>query len=283
MSLRQTIIGCAAALALGAGLVPETQAQPFETSTSWLQGFDDWISEIGTMKAEDFQFSVGAGVGMTPDYPGGDKYKAVALPLFQLRYKDKLTVDPLGIRFRIWRSECCRFRVVLGLSESRGVDMDSVVAKLPDVDRGLNTGFVFEGRIVGPLAFRLNARQEISGGHSGATVAPALGVVLRDKRNTYSVIPELALTWASGNYMDAFFSVTPAGATATGLQPFDAGSGFRDVALRLTATYRFNEDWMAVGRLQASRLLSDAKRSSITRQTGDSFQGLVGFGVMYTF
>lgn len=275
-----------AAALFGIALLAPNQplhAQPFETSTSWLQGFDDWISEIGQMKAKDFQFSIGAGMGLTPDYPGSDKYQAVALPLFQIRYKDKLSVDPLGIRFRVWRSDCCRLRLVLGLSESRGADMDSPVAKLTDVDRGMNTGFIFEGRIAGPLAFRLNARQEVSGGHSGATISPALGLVLGNRARTYSVIPEVAITWASANYMNAFFDVSRTGSLASGLQPFDASSGFRDIAFRVTATYRFNEDWMGLVRLQADQLLNDAKRSSITRQTGDSFQGLFGFGFMYTF
>jgi outer membrane protein len=283
MTIRQKLFRGLALLALLTSPATTAWAQPFETSTSWLEGFDDWASEIGNMKAEDFQFSLGTGVGMTPDYPGGKKYQAVALPLFQLRYKDKLRIDPLGIRFRVWRSECCRVRVFLGLSESRGVDMSSPVAKLKDVDRGLNTGLVFEGRIAGPLAFRLNARQEVSGGHSGATVVPALGFVFRDKSETYSVIPEIALTWASHDFMDAFFSVSPTGAAASGLRAFSASGGIRDVSLRLTTTYRLSEDWMAVGRVQAAQLLGDAKRSSITRQTGDSFQGLVGFGVMYTF
>lgn len=282
MTIWQKLFGGLAMLALTSPITT-AWAQPFEASTSWLEGFDDWADEIGSMKAEDFQFSLGTGVGITPDYPGGKKYKAVALPLFQLRYKDSLRIDPLGVRLRVWRSECCRVRVVLGLSESRGVSMDSPIAKLADVDRGLNTGFVFEGRIVGPLAFRLNARQEISGGHSGATVVPALGLVLRDKTETYSVIPEIALTWASNDFMDAFFSVNPTGAAASGLRAFNASGGFRDVSLRMTATYRMSEDWMVVGRVQAAQLLSDAKRSSITRQTGDSFQGLAGLGVMYTF
>lgn len=283
MTFKRSLV--AAALFNIALLAPNQplHAQPFEASTSWLQGFDDWISEIGQMKAKDFQFSIGTGMGLTPDYPGGDKYQAVALPLFQVRYKDKLTVDPLGIRFRVWRSDCCRLRLVLGLSESRGADMDSPVAKLTDVDRGMNTGFIFEGRIAGPVAFRLNARQEVSGGHSGATISPALGLVLGNRARTYSVIPEVAITWASTNYMNAFFDVSRAGSLASGLQPFDASSGFRDIAFRVTATYRFNEDWMGLVRLQADQLLSDAKRSSITRQTGDSFQGLFGFGFMYTF
>jgi len=265
------------------GMPVTANAQPFEDSTSWLEGFDDWAEELDQMKAEDFKFSIGAGAGTTADYPGGDNYKTVALPLFQVRYKDKLTLDPLGLRVRVWRSDCCRVRLFLGLSESRGADMKSPVSKLPEVDRGMNTGFVFEGRIAGPLAFRLNARKEIAGGHNGITLSPALGVVLRDKTETYSVIPEVALVWGNGNYMDSFFSVSPTASIASGLAAFDAGAGFREVALRLTTSYRFNEDWMIVGRLQAARLLDDAKRSSIVRQAGDDFQGLIGFGVMYTF
>jgi outer membrane protein len=283
MTIKHFVLATIVGLTAWIGQSPAPHAQPFENSTTWLQGFDDWISEVGQMKAQDFQFSLGTGVGFAPDYPGSDKYKALALPLFQIRYKDKLTVDPLGVRFRIWRSDCCRVRLVMGLSESRGVNMDSPVGKLPDVDRGLNTGFVFEGRIAGPLAFRLNARQEVSGGHSGATISPALGLVLGNRARTYSVIPEVALTWASGDYMSAFFDVTPAGSAASRLLPFDASSGLRDVAFRVTATYRFNQDWMGLVRLQADQLLSDAKRSSITRQTGNSFQGLFGFGFMYTF
>ncbi len=47
-------------------------AQPFESSATWLQGFDDWISELSQVKATDFQWSVGAGAGTSPDFPGGD-------------------------------------------------------------------------------------------------------------------------------------------------------------------------------------------------------------------
>lgn len=265
------------------GLSTPVVAQSLDSSSSWLQGFDDWISELSEVKATDFQWSVGAGMGVAPDYAGGDNYKALGLPLFQIRLRDKLTVDPLGVRFRIWRSDCCRFRLFAGMSESRGADKDTPVAKLPDVDRGVNLGFVFEGRIVGPLAFRLNGRKEVAGGHGGVTMSPSLGVILRTKDQTYSVIPEIATTWANGRYMNAFFGVTPAGATVSGLAPFAASSGFREVSLRLTSTYRFNENWTMIGRLQASRLTGDAKRSSIVRQAGDEDQGLIGFGFLYTF
>lgn len=283
MTIRNKILSSVFAAAALLGPATIASAQPFETSTSWLEGFDDWINELSAMKMDDFQFAVGAGVGTTADYPGGDNYDTVGLPLFQLRYKDKLTIDPLGVRFRFWRSDCCRARLLLSLSESRSANADSAVAKLLDVDRGINTGFVFEGRVAGPLAARFQLRKEIAGGHSGLTATTAIGLVLRDKTESYSVIPELAVTWASNNYMDAFYSVTPAGSLASRLTPFDASSGFREVSFRVTTSYRFNEKWLMVGRLQAEKLLGDVKHSSIVRQAGDSFQGLLGMGVMYTF
>lgn len=135
----------------------------------------------------------------------------MALPLFQVRLRDKLTIDPLGVRFRIWRSDYCRFLLFAGLSESRSADASSPVSRLPNIDSGMNLGFLFEGRIAGPLAFRVNGRKEVAGGHGGLTLAPSLGVIVRNKSGTYSVIPEVAATWANGSYMQSFFGVTPAG------------------------------------------------------------------------
>jgi outer membrane scaffolding protein for murein synthesis (MipA/OmpV family) len=258
-------------------------AQQFESSASWLQGFDDWLSELTDVRAEDVQWSVGAGLGTTPDFPGSGKYDTVALPLFQVRVRDQLSIDPLGVRFRVLRTECCRLRLFAGLSDNRSADAAHPVSRLPDVDRGLNLGLVFEGRIAGPVAFRLNARREVAGGHGGFTLAPALGVIVRDSAETYSMIPELAVTWADGRYMESFFGVTPAGAAASGLAPFDAGAGFRDLALRITTTYRLDEHWTMIGRLQAARLLGSARRSSIVRQAGEANQGLIGFGFLYSF
>jgi outer membrane scaffolding protein for murein synthesis (MipA/OmpV family) len=283
MNIQRFALAALTAVTLGLGLPQMASAQTLGESNTWLEGFDDWLDEISDAKKDDFSFSLGAGVGTTPDYPGGDKYQTLALPLFQVKYKDQITFDPLGLRVRVMKTERWRLRLVAGLSESRKAKSSSPVSRLPDVERGVNGGFVLEGRLVGPLAFRLNGRKEFAGGHGGVTVTPSLGVVLGDKAKTYSVIPEVAITWGNNRYMDAFFSVTPAGSAASGLAIYNASAGFREATARVTATYQLDKDWMFVARLQAAKLLSDAKRSSIVRQTGDSFQGLVGVGVMYTF
>lgn len=283
MTLKHSLIGYALAIAAMLAVPPAQAAQPFETTTSWLQGFDDWISELDQMQRKDFQFSLGAGIGVTPDYPGADNYEAVGLPLFQLRYKDKLTLDPLGLRFRIWRNDRLRLRLTLGPSESRSADADTPIAKLNDVDRGLNTGLILEGRIAGPVAFRLNMRKEIAGGHDGFNVSPSVGVILTDKTKTYTVIPEIAVDWSDDNYMNAFYAVMPARAAAANLAPYNPSSGFRDILFRVTTSYRFNEHWIMLGRAQAGYLLGDAKKSPIVRTSGDAFQSVFGFGIMYNF
>ncbi len=265
-------------------LAGTAQAQSLVSdSTTWMDGFDDWLDEISQGRREHWQFGVGVGVGAAPDYPGGDNYKELVLPVFQIKYKDQITLDPLGLRVRIWKNDNWRLRLVAGMSESRKADSTSAVSLLPDVDRGVNAGFVLEGRVAGPVAFRLNARKEFAGGHNGVTVTPSLGIVLRDKKETFSVIPEIALTWGNERYMDAFFSVTPTGSAASKLAIYDASAGFREAAVRLTASYSVSKDWTVLARIQAAQLLKEAKRSSIVRQAGDSFQGVVGVGVMYTF
>ena len=115
------------------------RAQSFSSgSAGWFDGFDDWLSDLGDIKVEDFQFSLGAGVGLAPDFPGGNEYKAVALPFFQIRYKDTLTVDPLGLRLRVWKNDCCRLRLFAGLAESRHASKGTPVDALPNVGRGMN-------------------------------------------------------------------------------------------------------------------------------------------------
>jgi outer membrane protein len=274
------------ALCVGAVLaasVSPAQAELLEPSDGWLRGFDDWFTEFLARPEKKFELTLGAGVGAITDYRGSAKDGLKVAPLFRLRLYDKVTIDPMGIRVRLSSWDCCRLIAVVGRSEKRSAPDGDPVSLLPRVGAGVNVGMMFEGIVWGPLAFRVNARKEISNGHSGATVQPALGVVIRDTAETYSLIPEIAVSWADGKYMDSFFSVTPAGAAASGFTPYDAGSGIRDVLFRVTASYRFAPKWTVIARAQYSRLLGDARDSTIVRQGGSPNQHLAGVGVAYTF
>jgi len=282
MSLLIRVITLSAAAFLLAAF--PAAAQRLTTESPFSNDGRGWLDELSDIEidAEDFAYTVGVGIGITPDFPGADKHKFGALPLFQINYKDVVTLNPLGLRVRAWRNDRMRLRIGVGLSQGRSADDESPVSLLPKVKMGGNVDATLEGRIVGPLAFRLNAKQGFAGGHKGTTLSSSLGFVWR-KKDKYSVIPEISLTWAGHNYMDAFFTVTPAGAAASGLTAYDAGAGFHDVALRVVGQYEFNEHWSVLARAEAAKLLGDARDSSIVREAGKPNQGSLGLGVLYTF
>lgn len=281
-SLGKTLRALCVGAVLAASVSP-AQAELVEPSDGWLRGFDDWFTEFLARPEKKFEVTVGAGAGIKSNYRGSGEDSFKAAPLFRVRLYDKVTIDPMGIRVRLSSWDCCRLIAVVARSEKRDVPDGDPVKLLPRVGAGVNVGMMFEGIVWGPLAVRVNARKEISNGHSGATVQPALGVVIRDKSETFSVIPEVAVSWADGNYMDSFFAVTPSGSIASGFTPYDAGPGIRDALVRVTASYRFAEKWTVIARAQYSRLLGDARDSSIVRQGGSPNQHLAGVGVAYTF
>src|SRR5438067_2222762 len=65
-------------------------------------------------------------------------------------------------------------------------------------------------------------------------------------------------TWASGDYMENFFGVTPGDAAHSGLRPYDANSGFKDVAFSASLTYSLSAHWSLTALGSYERLLGDA-------------------------
>lgn len=50
-------------------------------------------------------------------------------------------------------------------------------------------------------------------------------------------------TFGSDDYMDTYFSVTPAGSAATCLAAFSAGDGLRDLRVSTVAIQPLSEEW----------------------------------------
>jgi len=257
------------------------QGWDFGSLESAYDDFADYLSEMGEFSGKDWTVRVGAGGGFVPDYNGSDQYEFKGLPIFQVRYKDDIWIDPLGARVKVWSMDCCRLLAQANIASGRSPDKDSRIALLPDFSTGAEVGFTFEGQLARFFAFRLRARQEVAGGHSGTSFAAAIGSIIRTGK--FEFIPEIGTEWRSNDYMDAYYGV-PASVTATtGYTAYDPGSGLEDVTFRLTSRYELDEYWQVIMRTEAGFLLSEAKNTPFIQQDGDSFQGLFGVGVLYTF
>ena len=86
-------------------------------------------------------------------------------------------------------------------------------------------------------------------------------------------------TYASGNYMETYFGVSPANAFRSGLPVYSADAGFKDVGGTVGGVMYLSKEWALSAGLQYRRLLSEAKDSPIVSDRGDANQWIAGVGI----
>jgi MipA family protein len=172
-----------------------------------------------------------------------------------------------------------------------GID-DPVVRLLPRVDTGVEVGgFIATGlplKVLGVddptiLTIKLSAVQDIASGHKGALITGSLGAVRPGKRLT--LIGSASLTYASGNYMSAFFDVTSTASVLSGLPAYRASAGIKDIGLTGIANIRLGDpdsgNWSLTTIASGKRLLGDAAASPIVRLRGTPTQVFLGLSLNY--
>ncbi|MCP4215639.1 MAG: MipA/OmpV family protein, partial [bacterium] len=90
-------------------------------------------------------------------------------------------------------------------------------------------------------------------------------------------------TYASQDYMDAYFSIDADNAARSGLDTFDADAGFKDVGVEVALSYSPWERWNFTTTAGYTRLLGDAADSPIVDDEGNANQYSSGIVVTYNF
>ena len=245
--------------------------------------------ETGPNRGDGFSGFVALGVGATPDYEGSDEYEVIPIPIARVEYRGiGVELEGLGGRVDVSPFENFGFGPAFNYRMGRDDVEDDQVDALEDIDDAVELGgFIRFGQPVGlatadEAVVRFDVLADVADGHSGiiATVSAAY---------TFRPIDDLGLTtgtsasWVSEDYADTFFSVSPEGAAASGLAPFEAGSGIRDVGLNLAATYALTDRWGLIATGSTSFLLGDAADSPIVDDAGSSVQFFGGLSVSYSF
>ncbi len=239
----------------------------------------------------DWSLSVGIGGGLAPDYEGADEYKAIPLPLFDLRYNGMaLRTSRFGLEADLVPGEAFQAGPILRYNTGRDSDVkDEVVRLLPEVGAAAELGaFAATGLPLSVLGMdspsivtaRIGFIQGQSGGHEGLTIDGSLGLVT-PVSDQLTIISALSATWMSNTYADSFFGVTPAGSAASGLAAFDPGSGIKDVGVTLIGSYEVTDAWSVTGIASYTRLLGDAADSPVVSQRGSANQLFGGLGISY--
>jgi len=235
-------------------------------------------------------WTIGAGVGVAPDYEGSEDYEAV--PLWNLAARDLYHPDTYVQIFgpKLSSNFLPHENLRLGMSGEYIAERDSVdnnkVDALDDTDDGVLLGLlvgydlkVFDDHVLG---FEFDPRWDVEG-DIGALYTMRVKYAAPLNEGKLKLFGGIESTYASEGYMDEYFSVGGRDSDRSGLDEFDADDGFKDIGFNLGVTYKFFEGWSATLSGRYKRLLSDAEDSPVTDDEGDADQFFTGVLVNYSF
>lgn len=231
---------------------------------------------------EPYRYRVTAGAQVKPTYPGADQVSILPFgDIDRVRGDAPFEFEAADESFGISLIETDRFAFgpVIALTGQR--KPEDVGAALPKVDRTVEIGGFAQVWLAQGLRLHGEVRRGVNG-HEGWIGVGGADLVMRDGDNwLFAIGPRV--TWADDNFHDAYFSVTPASATATGLPVYDAGSGIQAYGLTASAEFQFSRHWGLSAYGKYDRLSGDAADSPIVQAYGSEDQFSAGAGLSYTF
>jgi MipA family protein len=233
-------------------------------------------------------FSIGA--GSTPEYEGADYQETIPFIAGRAQWGYRyIDLQGLSVKANILNNDAWEFGPMVSMALGRDKEVDSVrVARLAELDDAVSVG-VFGARIWrdigmdgGEFTVSVNALEDVSDvyGSWQANISAGYSAPVNDK---WRIGGEISASIVSDDYADTYFSVTPTGAAASGLNVFKAEGGLKDVSISINASYAFTKRWSINGFARYSQLQGDASDSPIVDREGSANQSTFGLGVGYSF
>jgi len=235
-------------------------------------------------------FTLGAGVGVAPDYQGSEDYEPV--PLWNLRagdlYHPDTYVQIIGTKLNSNFVPHENFRAGLSgqyVLERNDVD-NNQVDNMRRTDDGILLGillgydFKFGGGSV--LGVEFDPRWDLQDDIGGLFTA-RVKYTRPFGGGDWVFRAGVESTYASDDYVEEYFGVDAADAARSGLSQYSTDSGFLDVGLNAGLTYKFSSSWSTTGTVAYKRLLGDAEDSPVTDDAGSANQLFGGLLVNFSF
>jgi outer membrane scaffolding protein for murein synthesis (MipA/OmpV family) len=206
---------------------------------------------------------VGVVVLETPQYLGSNERRFQVLPSFNYQWKNGWFAglsNGIGYDFQSRPDMQYGFRITadIGRKESRSNELSGMGSVQPRPEAGLFFNYLPSPELFFTSSLRYGAGNDRNGmlldlgaGYGKQFAASWRGVV------------GVAATYVNGNYMQAYFGVTPQQSAASGYAVYSPGAGFRDVRLNASLTYFIDRRWSVTGALTVSSLQGDARTSPI--------------------
>jgi outer membrane protein len=225
------------------------------------------------------RYVIGATYLASAEYPGSDRSDNKLRPLWAYQYgRWRLSNSRAGAVLgfatdapgpgasaELLRSKNWHLGAALRFDSGRKASDSPYLHGLPDVARTLR------GRLY--ASYTLNQQWSIGGNVSQDLLGRGGGALATiDLGHRYWITPQLEWTTGMGlsladhRNMQTYFGIDSEQASLSGLRPFAAGAGPRDVHLGTGLMRALTPHWIAFGNLGVSRLLADAASSPLTHR-----------------
>lgn len=260
---------------------PLVYAQTPSPLPEWEYSAGIALRERFTPKIPQWQTAVGIGFSFQPDYDGASSYELVPAPSFDIRYSDIafLSVgEGLGVNILRGRN----YRAGLAITYDLGRKLSNDVRLTTERRVGPTAEIkAFGEYVIFPVVLRLDFRQALFGGYKGYVGDFSLYMpVAGSKKHHFVVFAGPSVSFASGDYMRRFFSVSAAQSASSGLPQYTAHGGLKEVEFGFNATWFFHDHWFVNSSGAVNRLLRSAAQSPFT---DERFQGTINFTIGYLF
>ncbi|MEL6302796.1 MAG: MipA/OmpV family protein [Pseudomonadota bacterium] len=246
------------AFAQDSGRADDAAAQPARPS-------EGWTGELGVASI------------VNPSFQGANSYEVIPVPYFDVRYSNTQGVKyfgniPQGFGGYITRNRDARgsqndffISIAPGFANREVDDVEGIEEFGPAAE--LRVGWEFAK---GSWAMGATVAQAVGTGHEGAYLD--LNAAWRKRlgqRGFLSVGPTLRI--ADGQYMDAFYGITPTETAASGIATYDASAGIESVGVQGIVSVPVSERWRLTTVVSVSQLQADAADSSLTEEPTQAF------------
>src|SRR5680860_1607271 len=239
--------------------------------------------------------TLGAAGIVKPKYEGSEEHDYIPIPIIIPRFTESPDDDPStfkqfrkrlnfrgldDIRIRVLGGDRLQVGAVTGYITKRDQDDGPLLRGLGDIDGGLVLG-AYSGFRLGVFEFDAAILEKVTGGDSGLEYR--FGVeTTRQLTERTRVVARVGTTFASDDFMQTYFGVTPAQSrnSKAGLPVYTPDTGIKDVYFELGGTMDLSDRWLLKAGGRYGRLLGDAADSPIV-ETENQLSGVLGLGYRF--
>ncbi|MCK5041185.1 MAG: MipA/OmpV family protein [Sphingomonadales bacterium] len=241
-------------------------------------GFDYvWPDDV---VAKDFNYRLGLGVGTKPDYKGSDNYSLRVLPLIDVQYKNRWTLQGTKLRVNLLSNKILKFGPLLNYRFGRSENNSADLKGMGDTSGAFQFGAFAEfqkGTVMASAEYR-----HALGGEQGSEAVFILGNGLyKDER--WLIVAGIRAIWNDKTHTQTNYGVDEVQAIATGYDVTQMSSGFSDVGINFITRYQLDRRIRIESIVGYSRILGSAADSPIVKLEGNANQGIFGVGLRYSF